>query len=399
MAWHKRWLSASVVGLSGWLVAGCTSSLPEWAQPRQSMATFISEPGAPQLRAQMGDAPRGVQINAPRPLDLPSPFEKTVSRTEPAPTIEQTSFSKRGTVSVRVRAWVNGQPIFDNEVMQMAEPRFYTLPKGLSNAQMSEKMAEIVNSTIEELIDQELMYQDAVKKLEKANPSALDKLREFVDLEFDKNLQRMREAKWPEDRIREVEPAARRMLARSLISSEYARSRLRPLVDTRVGLMEIREYYETHLNEFLSEDKITWQDIFIPINPNQPTIEDVKRFAEDLINKCRTDDDFNKLIAYDALGKNGEGHGNRPGEIKPAELAPYLFKLEAGKIGPVVPLGSGVHLIRVTKREYKGQLPLNDEVAKTIRRKLEKELADREYRRLVRDLRARAVWRVEKDTQ
>ena len=39
----------------------------------------------------------------------------------------------------------------------------------------------------------------------------------------------------------------------------------------------------------------------------------------------------------------------------------------------------------------KGQLPLNEDVAKTIRKKLERELFEREYRRIVRELRALQV--------
>jgi len=217
-------------------------------------------------------------------------------------------------------------------------------------------------------------------------------------MEFDKTLERMRKAKVTESVIREIEPAARRMMERNLISSEYARSRIKPIVDTRIGLMEVREYYETHLNEFQSEDKVVWKDVFIPLSPNHPTIDVLKRFAEDLANRCRNEADFNKLIAFDGLGKNGEGLGQRRGEIRPSELEKILFEMRPGTIGPVVAFPTGVHLIWLTNREHKGQLPLNDEVAKIIRKKLEKEVADREYRRLVRELRVRAVWRVEKDS-
>lgn len=394
MAWYRRWLSVGMVSMSGLLLGGCASQLPEWAQYRHSPSLDLTSGGT--MRAQMADPPKSVQIATPRPLDIapPQPIESISTR----PTIEQTSLSSRGTVRVRVRAWVNGRPIFENEVMQTAGRALALMPKGLSSAEQSRKMTEIVNSAIDQLIDSELIYQDAVKKLEKVNPSALDRLREYVELEFDKRLQFMRENKVPESDIREMEPAARRIMERDLIASEYARSRIKPIVETRIGLMEVREYYESHLSEFQSEDRITWQDIFIPLSANHPTIEDLKRFGEDLINRCLKEDDFNKLIIYDGLGKNGEGLGQRKGEIQPAELESILFSLEPGKIGPVVPFPTGVHLIRVTKREYKGQLPLNDEVAKVIRKKLEKEIADREYRRLVRELRARAVWRIESES-
>ena len=391
MARQRLWLSV-MVGVNGWLLSGC-AQLPDYAVPPRSMAFDIAQP-ALQTRAQMADAPKGLQVARPQPLDTPPPLGVATS----LPPIEPTSLSSRGTVRVRVRAWVNGRPIFDGEVMQIAARDLSRLPAGLSTADRTKRMAEIVNTAVEGIIDSELMYQDAVKKLEKANPSALDRLKEFVELEFDKQVERMRDAKVPEADIREMTPAARRMMERDLIASEYARSRIRPIVETRIGLIEVREYYEAHLSEFVSEDRIDWQDIFIPLSQNHKTIDELKRFGEELINRCLKPDDFNKLIVYDGLGKNGEGHGHRAGEIKPAELEQALFTLEAGKIGPVIPVGSGIHLIRVTKRDYKGQLPLNDDVAKTIRKKLEKELADREYRRIVRELRARAVIRIESES-
>jgi parvulin-like peptidyl-prolyl isomerase len=380
MAWQRRGLV--VMAVTSWLMSGC-AQLPDYALPPRSLALDISPPLPPQTRAQMGDAPQPVQIQAPAPLDIPSPIRPNLGGTPLVAGTQQVSYASHGSVKVRVAAWVNGQPIFDNEVMQMA------------NGDPSR-----VAKAIEDLMDQEVIFQDAVKRIKKSpNPHALDKLKEFVDLEFDKSVERMRNAKppVPEQLIKDMEPAARRLLERNLVSTEYVRSRIKGIVEALIGLVQIREYYEDHKNEFKSVDKVVWQDIYIPLNPNQPTIDVLKRFGEDLANKCLTPDDFNKLIIYDGLGKNGEGHGNLRGQIRPAELEPILFALEPGKIGPVVPLGSGIHLIRVTKREFDGQLPLNEEVAKTIRKKLEKEVADREYRHIVRELRARAVCRVEMD--
>jgi len=122
-----------VIGMSGWLLGGC-AQLPDYAVPTRSLALDITQPGEPQPRAQMSDVPKGVQIAAPKPLDTPSPLN-TAPRVEPTENIQQTSFANRGTVRVRVRAWVNGRPIFDNEVMQMAGPELSRLAAGLSTAE------------------------------------------------------------------------------------------------------------------------------------------------------------------------------------------------------------------------------------------------------------------------
>jgi parvulin-like peptidyl-prolyl isomerase len=409
MTWHTRWYGIGVLGFSSWLVTGC-SSLPEWAQPDEPLDLVLSAPVVPRVeRAQM---PEGRPVTLAQPVPPPTPIAPPVA-IGPPPGVTQTSLSSRGTVRVSVRAWVNGKPIFNDEVMQMAGQDIQRIHSSLSEPHRSQKMAELMQTVLDGIIDQELMYQDAVKRLEKVNPTGLDKLKEYVDQEFDKSLDKMRRANMPDSDIREIEPVVRRLLARNLIASEYARTRIRPIVDSRVGLSEIREYYDEHKNEFQTLDKVTWQDIFIPINPNQPTINDLVRFAQEKIRNCRPGtDDFDKLMAYnegDSKLRNGAGLGSRlsyrdaagkliEGDIRPAELDEPLSRLREGEIGPVIPFSTGVHLIRVTKREYAGQLPLNDETQKTIRKKMEGQLFEREYRRIVRELKTRAVIRMERDS-
>ena len=424
------------LGVCAWLMTGCASSLPDWAMPKRSFAYDISETSAkPQVRSQVGDSPLGPPkqmtppasggllpggpLTPPPPLGgglLPPPpqFDKAPPILMPPPTDPngiQTSLLPRANVRVRVCAWVNGKPIFDDEVRQAAMADFARLQR-MSGPQRTEKELELFNSVLKQIVDQELMYQDAVKRLEKINPKTLEKMKDFVELEFDKSLKKMRDAKVPEDQIREIEPIARRMLERNLISQEYARSRIIDIVKNRCTIEAVREYYEAHKNEFRTLDKVEWQDIFIPTSPNLPKVEDVKRFAEEEIAKCRLPDDFKKLMVYnegDSKLRGGEGMGQRlsykdakgasvSGDIQPSELEPYLAITRQGDIGPVVAFPHGVHLFRVTKREKAGQMPLDDQVQKQIMKKLENEIAEQEFQRIVRELRLRARIEIERET-
>ena len=175
----------------------------------------------------------------------------------------------------------------------------------------------------------------------------------------------------------------------------------------------MRDYYETHKNEFQTVDKVIWQDIFIPKGQNQ-SIADLKRFAEDLVSKCRRPE---RLRSADGLQRwrqqiprNGEGLGQRLGGTNaktgrngsPAKFAPSNWKspcpnCATARSVPSSPSPWDVHPIRVTKREYARQLPLDDQVQKTIAKKLENERADREYRAIIDELRLRAVIRIEKE--
>jgi hypothetical protein len=428
MAWYRRWLSAGILALNSWLLTGCARDLPAFAIPDHPLASDLERrPPRPDVeRAQIGDGPLGPPQKAQEkysafpltPLQKPDGFLKEGVKPPPGvvappPGVTQASFSlSNGSVRVQVRAWVNGRPIFQDELVQGVGPELNRVMRSVPPAQQADEANKLLNAVLEQIIDQEVMYQDAVKKLEKNNPPALVKMKEYVDREFDKTLKRMRDAKVPEDQIREIEPTSRRMLERGLISSEYARSRIMDVTKSRVNLDSIREYYEAHMNEFRRMDKVVWQDIFIPVDRNLPTVADVRRFAEEQINKCRTAADFDKLMVYnqgDSKLRNGEGLGTRlsytdekgnriAGDIRPAELEQHLAKLREGEIGPVVPFPLGVHIIRVTKREYAGQMPFDEKVQKEVAKILEKDLVEREYRRIVRELRQRAVIQVERET-
>ena len=398
---------AIVIGLSGWLLNGCASNVPEWAQYRNSPSTEISEPAKVFVRSQATEGSVG-GLQKPTPLPAAGPLPPPAIDLPPPPAVQpgagtmQVSLKDRGTVRVSVRVWVNGRPIFDEELRQMSGA-------GLQEARRVGKEVEFMSSVIDQVVDQELMYQDAMRKLEKSTAS-LNQLKTYVDSEFDKTMEKMRKSGYPENEIREIEPVLRRLMERNLISGEYARSRIKPKLD-HIGLKEVAEYYKEHLNEFQSVDKVVWQDVFIKLSPDLPTLEAAKRFGEELVNKCRRPEDFEKLMMYnqgDSVLRNGEGLGTRlgyigekgervAGDIRPAELEEHLAKLREGEIGPVIPFATGVHLIRVTKREYAGQLPLNDQVQKIVKKKLENEIADREYKSLTRELRVRAVVRIEKE--
>jgi parvulin-like peptidyl-prolyl isomerase len=401
MGWQRRLLGVAWIGLGCWLTSGCMT-VPDWAQSPTSPSLDISEKAMPTVRSQSGDG-AGVKLQDPRPVDAPPPgvIPPPPGIIPPPPdkeVVQTSAIASRGMVRISIRAWVNDRPIYDEEVRQLAFPAINSLMK-LPDSQRGDEMVNAMNKVLERIIDQEVMYQDAVKRLKQANKTAYEKLQAFVDHEFTKTLKNMRDKGASEKDIRNIEPIARRLMERELIATEYARTLIKGRID-RVSLDEIAEYYETHKNEFLTVDRVEWQDIFIRLNANLPTVEHAKRFGEELINKCRTPEDFNRLMVYNegvTKHSGGEGLGNLRGQIQPRELEETLFKLRPGEIGPVVPVGTGVHLIRVTKRDYAGQKPLDYVVQKAIRRKLESEIADHEYRCLVRELRARAIIRLERE--
>jgi len=331
-----------------------------------------------------------------------------VSRTQQP---EQASFKKlpgdppiasiRKGSDVTVRAWVNGHPIFDDEVLAMVMPILVQIEQLPPDVRAAEQ-AKAYNSVLDAIVEREILYQDAVATFEKFQPKALDQIRKAASDVFEKQIRSARErSKLTEEEFR-VTLAKQGMSLRNLrrkiehefIGREFVRGRIMPLLDSKIGHKEIRDYYEEHRNEFQRLDLVEWQDVFIAVTPQRPTLAQARAFAEELVARAKRGEEFAKFLEYDdgdSRVRNGMGYGQRRGDIRPPELEKYLFDMREGEVGPPVELTTGVHVFRVVRREQAGQIPFNEDTQKAIRKKLREEMADREYKAYVRDLRVRAL--------
>jgi parvulin-like peptidyl-prolyl isomerase len=375
-----------------WL-AGCVST--EIAGlPRESLVADLMLDAEPRVaRMQRADAPTMLPPAQPS-AGTPTPIATTAPSGGAKPV--SVSTPPRGK-TVTVRAWVNGKPIFDEEVMQSIPSGAWRAMAGMPEAQRLERLTEVFNQTLDTIIEQEVIYQEAVRRLEK-NPITLEKLKNLADQDFEKQLSKIR-SQVPPDQLKELQRSMRKQMERSFISMEYMRSRIFPNLQ-RLSYEEIKDYYDRNRAEFTRPETVKWQNVFIAVGQRAPSLAAARRLAEDLIATCRTGDDFAKLTAYDdgdAKFRGGEGLGDRRGEIRPVEIENYLFKLRPGEIGPVIPLSTGVHIFRLVARDPGGLQPLDENVQNQIRSKLRGQMADREYRRIVRELRARTVVEVERD--
>ena len=273
--------------------------------------------------------------------------------------------------------------------------------QSLPEPERSAKRKEIFERALQQLIDQEVILQDCVARL-KDRPIVLEKFKEAADKEFDKKIKTLKERsniKTDEEfkawlRLQGLSLAGvRRQIVNGFMAQEYMRNRVASAVE-RVSLEQIYDYYNRHPEEFQIADSVTWQDIFIDAG-KFPNGDAARQFAEKLIAKARAGDDFLKLVSQydngDSSYRNGEGYGHRRGEIKPADAEPLLFKMQDGEIGPLVELASGFHIVRLVKREHAGLKPFDEKSQTAIRNKLQMEAYEREYKRVLAELKRRAA--------
>jgi hypothetical protein len=303
----------------------------------------------------------------------------------------------RDTRASRIRAVVNGEAILDEEVMAAAF-------QGMVAAQNEKEKEEVFKAKLNEIIDREVILQDAQARLKNGGERFLKELKKAANREFDKEwlhkLMRanhftdaekfkvfLRQGGMPLDLIR-------RQWERNFIAMQYLRTRIDPQMN-KVGHLQIHDYYLRHADEFHVEDSVTWQDVFITAGAPHPSREAASQFADTLVARIRKGEDFARLAKeYDNgdshFRENCEGVGHKRGEIRPQHLEEGLFKMKPGEVARVE-MEHGFHIVKLLGRQRAGKRPFDEKVQKEIKEKLRAEVFQLEMKRIVNDLKRHSI--------
>ena len=369
------------------------------------VATFLFFAGCEINRTSMaaGDPPPAILPGNPT-LDVP----RSQKPDGPSSAIRQTTFEAvsssfpgvpNSRVAVQIRAHVNGVPILDEEVRNACFPSLFST-LSLSEPERTARQNEIFEHELQQIIDREVVLQDAFSRFSKNAPQFLDKLKEAASKEYDKKLRMIKKSSGckTDEELKallrsqgQTLEGIRRQVERNFMFGEYVKNRVFPTID-RIGRQQILEYFQDHGAEFQVDDSVDWQDIFIDSN-KYPSRDSARRFAEQILTRARTGEDFVKLAKFDngsSSYQNAEGLGHKRGEIIPTEAEPVLFQMHDGEVGPLLELPTGFHIVRLLKRQYAGQLALDEKTQAEIRRKLQNQTFEHEAKKLVEELRSKA---------
>jgi hypothetical protein len=140
-----------------------------------------------------------------------------------------------GQVIATVVARVNGQPILREELMNAASWRLEEAMPRVPPNQWAEIEEKILQAELEDLINRELLWQDATNRIK---AKGIEKVREFAQKDFESQLKRQKEQlglKTDEElrdylykQGRSLEEM-RRQFERSFLAMEYVRSMVKDL--------------------------------------------------------------------------------------------------------------------------------------------------------------------------
>ncbi|HEX9051869.1 MAG TPA: peptidylprolyl isomerase [Anaeromyxobacter sp.] len=140
---------------------------------------------------------------------------------------------------------------------------------------------------------------------------------------------------------------------------------------------DVRNYYQTHPQEFGGEPEVHVRHIFLPLPEKASAAEEqkVRAEGEKVLARLRAGEDFAKVARQLSKGPSAADGGDlgwlRRGTIQKA-LEDVAFKLEPGQISGLVRAGPGLHIVKVEERRTGGGKKFED-VAEEIKNRLYEE--------------------------
>jgi parvulin-like peptidyl-prolyl isomerase len=311
------------------------------------------------------------------------------------------SITPQGIPALKIVAVVGGSNvIYDQEVIEAVRQRmqeYISIQEG-QIVRNDAKEKALYYEELRRIIERELILDEMYTRLKNAKKLGLvEEIKDMSAKQANRQLAMFKKAygaKTDEDFEAILVPQGltlpviRRQLERQMMAEEYVRSSIREKIKG-IGLVQIREYYDSHAGEFKTEDRVKWLDIFISFGrfPNAKAASD---HAATVQQKAAGGADFLALVKeFDngvAANQNGEGIGSKHGDIRPAEVEATLWAMKPGQVSSLIETPAGYHIVKVAERDFAGTKPFDEKVQDEVRKKLTRDLMDAEYKKLVEQL-------------
>ncbi len=358
-------------------------------------------PGMNLFRGQAPDAPPD-PIKPPPLLESPpanpvQPAPASAAAVTPAVVPAGGPTPDAAATQIRVVAMIGSDvAITDDEVWQMVRQEAGQYIR-LTGTERDAKEKEMFQEKLRMLIERELILAEFLSKVKKNKPAALDEIQEEAQKialsrikQFKKINNFRTDAEFTE--VLKTQGISMKGLQRQLERNAMMDMYLSQFFKEKKGpssLAVVQRYYDEHPDEFKVEDRVKWLDLFVSYRRFATTVE-ARQYAEGLLRQIKGGADFVKVVKEHGHGdsplRDGEGVGQKRGEVVPRELEATLFGMEAGQVSGLIPTETGFHVVKVVERDVAGVRPFDEKVQTFIRQKLAAQVHKVEYDKLIDDL-------------
>ena len=133
----------------------------------------------------------------------------------------------------------------------------------------------------------------------------------------------------------------------------------------KVSDEDLKNYYQTHPQEFGGEEEVHVRHIFLPLEENAPAADEasVRAQGAKVLQRLKTGEDFARVARDVSKGPSAEDGGDlgwlRRGTIQKA-LEEAAFALKDGQISGLIRAGPGLHVVKVEGRRRGGAKAFED---------------------------------------
>jgi len=261
-----------------------------------------------------------------------------------------------GDVTLEAAAMVNGIIIplktYNGQVQAIIQ-QYASKGVNFQDAQL----ADLKIKVLENLIDQELLYQDAKSKGLTVDDAAINEQLDAVKGQFPD------EATYISQLAAQgmTEEEIKKDIGKTLLVEDYITSKYGPTI--KIEESETQKFYQENSQYFSKPEQVRASHILIKVEPDAE--ESVKKDALDRINAIK--DRLNGGEEFSELARNlSEGPSNVNGGdlglfgrgqmVKSFEDA--VFSLDVGSVSDVVETQFGYHLIKLTAKEAASTVPI-----------------------------------------
>jgi len=275
-----------------------------------------------------------------------------------------------------VVALVNGEPIAVSEFSRELALA-YEVPEG-ATAPAPDQLAALKHTVLQELVDRQLLLQDARAKHISVSPEAVQAA-----------VARLK-AEYQEGRFQEALSQGRLSEA-AFESNTAARLTVEKLVDEvvyqRVAVTEeeLQGYLDAHAQEFQEPEQVHAAQIVVK------ELEDAQRLRDELHRGAKFGD-LARAHSLSADARLGGDLGWFPRGVMPPEFDAVAFSLQPGQISDVVTSEYGFHLFKVLERKPAHKKDLA-QVRREVERRLLRDKKEKAQAAYVESLREHAVIR------
>lgn len=303
-----------------------------------------------------------------------------------APAAPAPSTAAPARVVDRVAAVVNGDVVTLSDLAERAGPDYERAERLPAGPAREEARTKVLKAAFDQVVSEKLLHEKAVELQIESNDQQIDaaiedikKRNNFDDAQLDEALrqQGLDRATFRQNVKREYDAF--------LVLQYQVRGRV------KIADEDLKNYYQTHTQEFGGEPEVHVRHILLPLAENAPPAEEAKVRAE--LEKIRqrvlSGEDFAKVARQVSKGPSAQEGGDlgwlRHGTID-QRLEEAALALKPGEISRPVRAGPGLHLFKVEERRIAGAKTF-EQAKEEIRQKLFEQQAGTYREQMMTELR------------